>query len=258
MTSAAMAAALLLAGTALVGAPRAEDNRRSGRQFMSPAVQALQQDDAQNPAMLWVQDGEQLWRTPAGSTGKRCADCHGEARAQHGWRGRPLPGLGRGQRRRAEPGRPHQRLPPAPPTGSWRWRSSMPTCWACRPTWACSHAASLSGHPTTRAWRRCASKARPCGSSGWGQLNMACLHCHDQRAGLRLGGATIPQGHATGYPTYRLEWQALGSLQRRLRGCVVGVRAEPWAPDAPEWLALEAWLAQRAAGMAVETPAVRP
>jgi sulfur-oxidizing protein SoxA len=91
-----------------------------------------------------------------------------------------------------------------------------------------------------------------------GQLNLACLHCHEQRAGQRLGGAAIPQGHATGYPTYRLEWQALGSLQRRLRGCVVGVRAEPWAADAPPWLALEAFLAQRAAGMPVETPAVRP
>ena len=68
----------------------------------------------------------------------------------------------------------------------------------------------------------------------------------------------IPQGHATGYPIYRLEWQGLGSLQRRLRGCVVGVRAEPFAADAPEWLALEAWLAERAAGMAVATPAVRP
>ena len=68
----------------------------------------------------------------------------------------------------------------------------------------------------------------------------------------------IPQGHPTGYPIYRLEWQALGSLQRRLRGCVVGVRAEPWAAGAPEWLALEAFLAQRAAGMPVETPAVRP
>jgi L-cysteine S-thiosulfotransferase len=36
------------------------------------------------------------------------------------------------------------------------------------------------------------------------------------------------------------------------------VRAEPWPADAPEWLALEAYLALRAAGMAVETPAVRP
>jgi sulfur-oxidizing protein SoxA len=91
-----------------------------------------------------------------------------------------------------------------------------------------------------------------------GQLNLACTQCHDRHAGQRLGGAVIPQAHATGYPIYRLEWQGLGSLQRRLRGCVAGVRAEPFAPDAAEWLALEAWLVERAAGMAVETPAVRP
>jgi len=91
-----------------------------------------------------------------------------------------------------------------------------------------------------------------------GQLNLSCTQCHDQRAGQRLGGATIPQAHATGYPSYRLEWQGLGSLQRRLRGCMVGVRAEPFAVDAPQYLALEAWLAVRAAGMAVETPALRP
>lgn len=57
----------------------ADDTRRSGLQFMGPALRALQRDDAQNPAMLWVQDGDQLWRAPTGPGGKRCADCHGDA-----------------------------------------------------------------------------------------------------------------------------------------------------------------------------------
>jgi sulfur-oxidizing protein SoxA len=39
---------------------------------------------------------------------------------------------------------------------------------------------------------------------------------------------------------------------------VTGVRAEPWPPAADEWLALEVYLARRAAGLPVETPAVRP
>ena len=30
-------------------------------------------------------------------------------------------------------------------------------------------------------------------------------------------------------PEYRLEWQAMGSLDRRIRNCMVGVRAEPFA-----------------------------
>ena len=38
-----------------------------------------------------------------------------------------------------------------------------------------------------------------------GQLNLSCTQCHDERAGQRLGGSVLVQGHATGYPTYRLE-----------------------------------------------------
>lgn len=249
--------AVATAGLALLAAGAAADDRRSGRQFMSPAVQALQADDAQNPAMLWVQDGEQLWRTPAGSTGKRCADCHGEA---------PRSMAGVAARYPAWDVAGGGALNLAGRINACRQRHQQ------APLLPAEHGDLLAlqayiglqsrGQPVKPPDDPRLAPLRQQGQALWqqrlGQLNLACLHCHDQRAGLRLGGATIPQGHATGYPTYRLEWQALGSLQRRLRGCVVGVRAEPWAPDAPEWLALEAWLAQRAAGMAVETPAVRP
>jgi sulfur-oxidizing protein SoxA len=77
-------------------------------------------------------------------------------------------------------------------------------------------------------------------------------------AGGRLAGSVIPQAHPTGYPLYRLEWQGLGSLQRRLRGCMTGVRAEPFAAGSIEFVELELHLAARALGMAIETPAVRP
>jgi sulfur-oxidizing protein SoxA len=57
---------------------------------------------------------------------------------------------------------------------------------------------------------------------------------------------------------YRLEWQSLGSLQRRLRGCIFGVRAQPYPFGAPELVELELYLMTRAKGMPIETPAVRP
>ena len=91
-----------------------------------------------------------------------------------------------------------------------------------------------------------------------GQLNLSCAQCHDDNWGSKLAGAPIPQGHPTGYPLYRLEWQTLGSLQRRLRNCLVGMRAEPYAYGAPEYVDLELYLMWRARGMAIETPAVRP
>jgi L-cysteine S-thiosulfotransferase len=55
------------------------DKRRSGFLDMSPATQAMQRDDAQNPAMLWVQGGAQLWVRAQGSSNKSCASCHGAA-----------------------------------------------------------------------------------------------------------------------------------------------------------------------------------
>ena len=253
MTTRWLATLALLLGSAAL----ADDNRRSGLQFMSPAVQALQRDDAQNPAMLWVQDGEQLWRSPAGTSGKRCADCHGEA---------PRSMAGVAARYPAWDVASGGALNLAGRINACRQRQQQATPLPAEHADLLALSAYVGLQSRGQALRppddARLAPLRQQGQLLWqqrfGQLNLACLHCHDQRAGQRLGGATIPQGHATGYPAYRLEWQGLGSLQRRLRGCITGVRAEPWAADAPEWLALEAWLAQRAAGMAVETPAVRP
>jgi sulfur-oxidizing protein SoxA len=91
-----------------------------------------------------------------------------------------------------------------------------------------------------------------------GQINLSCAQCHDDNWGKHLAGALVPQGHPNGYPLYRLEWQSVGSLQRRLRNCLFGMRAELYAFGSNELVALELFLVQRARGMTIETPAVRP
>ena len=91
-----------------------------------------------------------------------------------------------------------------------------------------------------------------------GQMNLACTHCHDQHWGKRLYNETISQGQPTAFPAYRLEWQGMGSLGRRIRNCMTGVRAEPLAHGSLEMTQLELYLATRAMGMPMETPAVRP
>src|SRR5580704_19101423 len=57
--------------------PQAE--RRSGYTFMTPDTQAIQDDDTANPGMLWVLDGEALWKRKTGADNKACADCHHDA-----------------------------------------------------------------------------------------------------------------------------------------------------------------------------------
>jgi sulfur-oxidizing protein SoxA len=66
----------------VIGAQAGEvptSERRSDYELMGPELRRMQDDDSANPGMLWVFDGEALWKRKDGSAGKSCADCHGEA-----------------------------------------------------------------------------------------------------------------------------------------------------------------------------------
>jgi sulfur-oxidizing protein SoxA len=90
-----------------------------------------------------------------------------------------------------------------------------------------------------------------------GQMNLSCAQCHEQNWGKRLYAETLSQGQPNAFPAYRLEWQSLGSLQRRIRACFFGIRAEMPRPGASELTDLELYLAWRGQGLAVEAPGVR-
>jgi len=50
----------------------------------------------------------------------------------------------------------------------------------------------------------------------------------------------------------------MGSLGRRLRNCLTGMRAEQYALGSTEFVELELYLMWRARGMKLESPGVRP
>jgi sulfur-oxidizing protein SoxA len=234
--------------------PMAE--RRSSYDVMSREIKAMQDDETANPGTFWVLDGEALWGQKAGAADKACADCHGDARASmkgvaagypafNAARGRPIDleqriNLCRTERQKASP-------------LAYESKELLAlTAYVARQ----SH-----GMPIDVAINRMVEfveAGRSLFHRRQGQLHLSCNQCHDDNWGKSLAGNTIPQGHPTGYPLYRLEWQTLGSLQRRLRNCMIGMRAEPYEYGAPEQVALTLYLMWRARGLAVETPAVRP
>jgi len=235
--------------------PPAKDERRSGFHDMGASTQAMQKDDSANPAMLWVQEGEALWKRAASSS-RSCASCHGEIASMRGvaarypaWDERLARPVNLGTRINLCRQR-HQGLPPL--GAEHEQMLSLEAAVAM-------HSRGMPIAPPRDA-RLEPFRARGAElfSRRIGQLDLSCAQCHDERAGGRLAASVIPQGHATGYPIYRLEWQAIGSLSRRLRGCMTGVRAEPFAANSVEMVEVELHLARRAMGMAVETPAVRP
>jgi len=248
---------LALVCAAAAVAQTASPPRRTGFDDMTPALQAMQRDDTRNPAMLWVAEGERLWDAPAGAAGRSCAQCHGPAPAS--MRGvaarypafdellaRPLTLA----QRIAQCRQRHQRAEPLPAEGE---AALGLLAYVARQSRGLPIAP-----PDDARLKPWADRGQRLFAQRIGQLDLACAHCHDQRAGLRLGATPIPQGHPTGYPLYRLEWQGLGSLPRRIRNCMTGVRAEPYPADADEAVALELHLMTRAAGLGIDAPAVRP
>ena len=51
---------------------------RSGYEYIKPATRAMQDDDFENPGLLSVERGEELFSQEQGQNGKSCASCHGE------------------------------------------------------------------------------------------------------------------------------------------------------------------------------------
>ena len=224
--------------------------RHSGFDTMSPALQAMQLDDGTNPAMLWVASGKALWDQ------WHCGKCH--AAAEQSMRGvaARFPAFDAAMKRPVTLSQLIQQCR--------RLDGGADLAPESEELLSISAYIALQsrGMPITPP---ADARLQPFQQQGQvlferriGQLDLSCAQCHAQRAGGKLGGSLIPQAHPTGYPLYRLEWQGLGSLQRRLRNCAAGVRAQVWDWDAPELVDLELYLMQRAAGMPMDAPGVRP
>jgi L-cysteine S-thiosulfotransferase len=249
---------LLATVLAACGVAQAQpDTRRSGFDDMSPPTQAMQRDDMQNPGMLWVQDGAALWERAPAASAKSCAGCHGAANTSMRGVAARYPAFDPKLKRPVNLAQRinlcrerHQQTTPLPAESHDLLALESHVALPSR-----GLAITPPADPRLTPFRE---RGAALYQQRIGQLDLSCAQCHDERAGQRLGGSVIPQGRATGYPLYRLEWQSLGSLPRRLRNCMTGVRAEPLAHNDPAMVELELYLAWRDRGMKMETPAVRP
>ena len=249
----------------------APERMRSGISFSSADLRATQADDSLNPAFLWIDQGLALWREGSGSgtlhgAGSErhdssaehpsCASCHqdwqrsmrGVAMKYPRWDNTNARLINlEGQINACRTQRQHR------PALAYESDELLGL------TALVSLASRGMELKRTRQTSLEAALAR--GQARYetrmGQNNLACMHCHTQNAGQHLGGETISQGQPHAYPAYRLEWQKMGSLQKRLRACLSGVKAEIWAFGSEELLELELYLSFRGEGLPIESPGVR-
>ncbi len=228
---------------------------QSAFRYLTPDTQALQLDEFANPGSLWVEQGRALFEGGA----KRCADCHAASgpRSLVGAAVRyprieaaaDVRGLVNLEGRINQCRERQQGLAP------WPYESEALlaiTAYVASLSRGLPYDVRIDG-PAEPYFRR----GRDYFFRRKGQLNLACTQCHDEHWGKRLRGDTLSQGHPNAFPAYRLEWQGVGSLHRRLQDCDRGIRAQPQTLGGTLYTSVELYLAWRAAQLPLETPGVR-
>lgn len=92
-----------------------------------------------------------------------------------------------------------------------------------------------------------------------GQLNLACVDCHQAGANKWLRGQylTTTKGMIDHFPTYRTSRGEIWDIRKRFQWCNVSVRANELPPDAKEYAELELYLTAINNGQILSVPGIR-
>ena len=227
----------------------------SGWVFRSDETRAMQADDFDNPGMLFVEKGEQLFNTAMGADGQSCASCHQSSDLTNVRATYP--------QWDAE----HSEVQ----TVEMQVRECQTEQMGMEEPWGINSGDMLDitafiasvgrgqivdvaiDGPAHEAW----ALGREIYYTRFGQLELSCANCHEENYGNRIRADHLSQGQINGFPTYRLKNARLNGVQNRFRGCVRDTRAETYAIGSDEFVALELYVASRGNGLTVEGPSVR-
>ncbi len=227
----------------------------SGWHFRADGTQAMEMDDFDNPGMLAVETGEELWNTVEGSEDKSCASCHGDSASMAGvkavypkWNDAAEEVYTiqmqvndcRENRMGAEPWKTDK-------GGSIPMEALLASVSRGMPV-----NVAIDG-PAQATWEH----GKELYYTRTGQLDLSCASCHEDNYGNMIRADHLSQGQINGFPTYRLKNAKLNGAHSRFKGCIRDTRAETYSPGSPEFVALELYVASRGNGLSVEGPSVR-
>jgi L-cysteine S-thiosulfotransferase len=233
-----------------------DNPKLSGNAFLPPGLRKLQDESATSPIALWLDKGRALWADS--SSGPSCQSCHASVES--------LKNSAATHPRLAVNGQRLINLEDQIITCSARSGrpNSKPEDDDLLALSAALHDAAKGVPIDVRpapgqaaAWQALLGQGAQRFATRLGRLNLACVHCHEQNVGRQMRTDVVSPGHPTGFPVYRMGWQRLGSLERRLRACYSGVQAVLPPAGAAELRELELYLKVRASGMPIEGPSIR-
>lgn len=225
----------------------------SGWRFRTDETQALQLDDFENPAMIFVDQAMDIFNTVDGSEGKSCSSCHDNVEGFAGVT-TEMPKVVDGKVVVMEDFLNEHRAT-AMGAEPWKWSG------ADMQAMIALIGSQSRGMPVNV---KIDGDAAPFWEQGkeiyytrYGQLELSCASCHEDNYGNMIRADHLSQGQINGFPVYRLKQAKLISRHNRFRGCIRDTRAETFAEGSDEFRALELYVASRGNGLSVETPAVR-
>ena len=232
------------------------DEVMSGWHFRSDETQALQMDDFENPAMVFVDQAQEAWDTADGSEGKSCASCHGDVEESMAGVRAVYPKWNesavevRTLNMQINDCRENQ-------MGAEKWKYSGGKMAAMEALISVQSRGmpvnvAIDG-PVQATWE----KGKEMYYTRTGQLELSCANCHEDNYGNMIRADHLSQGQINGFPVYRLKNTKLNTAHARFKGCVRDTRAETYKPGSAEFVALELYVASRGNGLSVEAPSVR-
>jgi sulfur-oxidizing protein SoxA len=232
------------------------DTIYSGWVFRTDETRAMQEDDFDNPGMLYAEQGLEAFNTAMGAEGNSCASCHENAESLAGVRATyPKWDEAHGEVQTVEMQILEcqtERMGVAEPYGydSQQMRNMVALIASVGRGQTVNVA--IDG-PAADAWEL----GREIYYTEYGQMELSCAQCHEQNYGNLIRADHLSQGQVNGFPTYRLKNANIVSVHNRFRGCIRDTRGEPYAVGSSEFVALELYVASRGNGLTVEGPAVR-
>ena len=233
------------------------DEVLSGWLFRTPETRALEVDTFSNPAMLYVDRGQEIWNTVDGAAGKSCASCHGDAAKTMAGVGASYPKWDAKAKRpiniELQINKCRENNMKAEPYKFDAAEQRELTTFIKHQSLGKPMHVDLSQGDMQSWW----DKGKELYYTRTGQLNLSCANCHEDNAGKYIRADHLSQGNINGFPTYRLKQANMVSVHNRFRGCIRDTRASYPAAFSDELMALEVYVTWRGTGLSIETPAVR-
>lgn len=228
----------------------------SGWHFREDDTRAMEKDDFDNPGMVFVDRGRDLWNQSMGTKGESCASCHNGPESMKGLRA-VLPRVDeKSGKLMIMEDYVDQCVTERMGLEKWGPTSSkmkdMLALISLQSRGIIQNVA-IDG-PAASYWH----KGKEMYYTRYGQLEMSCASCHEANYGKFIRADHLSQGQISGFPVYRLKDAGLVTAQQRFVGCVRDTRAETFKAGSEEFKALELYVASRGNGLSIEGVGVRP